>query len=88
MLAFELSLHAIEQMESRNISQEVVFEVLNNPDHIEIEIEGQLVYQKIVKFEEEKPYLVRVFVNTNKTPNLVKTVYRTSKFLKYNESKI
>jgi predicted CoA-binding protein len=57
--------------------------VLNYPDKIEVEIEGQLVYQKIVLFEGKGVYLVRVFVNSDKIPNLAKTVYRTSKFSKY-----
>lgn len=83
MPQFELSFHAIEQCQSRGIPQEIVFEVLAEPDKIEIESEGQLVYQKLVVFGEEKIYLVRIFVNSHKTPNLVKTVYRTSKFSKY-----
>jgi len=56
---------------------------LAEPDKIEIESEGQLVYQKLVVFGEEKIYLVRIFVNSHKKPNLVKIVYRTSKFSKY-----
>lgn len=80
---FELSLHAIEQMKNRGVPKEIVFEVLENPDKIDVENEGQLIYQKVVLFDEVKQYLVRVFVNSDKTPNLVKTVYRTSKLSKY-----
>ena len=83
MNKFELSLHAIEQMIFRGVPEEIVFEVLENPDHIGSESEGQLIYQKVVLFDEMKQYLVRVFVNSDKTPNLVKTVYRTSKLSKY-----
>ncbi len=80
---FELSLHATEQMKLRGISQSVLFEVLNNPDKVNLEDENQIVYQKTIAFEDDKLYLVRVFVNSNKVPNMVKTVYRTSKFYKY-----
>ena len=83
MQEFELSLHAIEQMQVRGVPEEIVFEVLAKPDKIETESDGQLIYQKIVLFYETKKYLVRVFVNSDKTPNLVKTVYRTSKLSKY-----
>lgn len=83
MPQFELSLHAVEQSLMRGISYEIIFDVLNNPDKVDVENDGQLVYQKIVLFDEEKNYLVRVFVNSHKIPNLVKTVYRTSNFSKY-----
>ena len=68
MNKFELSLHAIEQIKIRGVSEEIIFEVLENPDKIDYENEGQLIYQKIVLFDEMKQYLVRVFVNSNKIP--------------------
>ena len=83
MPQFELSFHAKEQAQTRGISEAVIFEVLNNPDKVDVESEGQFVYQKVIMFDEEKSYLVRVFVNSNKIPNLIKTVYRTSKLSKY-----
>lgn len=83
MNKFELSFHAIEQMKIRGVSEQIVFEVLENPDKIDFEEDGQLIYQKVVLFDGMKQYLVRVFVNSDKTPNLVKTVYRTSKISKY-----
>ena len=83
MNKFELLLHVIEQMKIRGFSEEIIFEVLENPDKIDFESEGQLIYQKIVLFDGLKQYLVRVFVNSDKIPNLVKTVYRTSKLSKY-----
>lgn len=84
MSQFQLSFHALEQMAIRGISEEVTFLVLNDPDEILTETEGQLIFQKRVLFDTGKEYLVRAFVNTEKNPALVKTVYRTSKFSKYN----
>ena len=83
MNKFELSFHAIEQMKIRGVSEQIVFEVLENPDKIDFEEDGQLIYQKVVLLDGMKQYLVRIFVNSDKTPNLVKTVYRTSKISKY-----
>ena len=83
MQQFELSKHALEQIIARGISEAIIIEVLHSPDFIETEDAEQLIYQKKVIFETGKEYLVRVFVNSNKTPNLVKTAYRTSKFSKY-----
>lgn len=80
---FQLSLHALEQMELRGISEEVVFEVLYNPDKVVDEDNDQFIFQKLVMLNEMKQYMIRVFVNSGKTPNLVKTVYRSSKISKY-----
>ena len=84
MQQFSISNHAKEQMEYRNISLEVVMSVLTNPQQLLIE-EGKKVYQSIINFDEEGNYLVRVFVNIDKLPFQVITVYRTSKIDKYYE---
>lgn len=47
MKNFELSLHAKEQAFERGILEETIHEVLNNPDEIEDDTEGQLIYQKL-----------------------------------------
>jgi hypothetical protein len=83
MNKFELSLHVIERMKIGGVPEEIIFKVLENSDKIESENKGQLIYQKIVLFDALKQYLVRVFVNSDETPDLVKTVYRISKLSKY-----
>ena len=55
-------------MKIRGVSEEIIFEVLENPDKIGFENEGQLIYQKVVLFDGLKQYLVRVFVNSDKVP--------------------
>ena len=77
-MLFEFSLHSLEQMKLRSIKKEIVEQVLNEPDDIVDEDDNQKVFQKIVD-----NYLYRVFVNTDKNPSLIKTVYRTSKITKY-----
>lgn len=81
-MQFEFSKHAIEQMDARGISIEQVNTVMQNPDKIEIESEGQNIFQKIIEFGETN-YLIRVFVNIDKNPPIIKTVYKTSKISKY-----
>jgi len=83
MPEFLISNHAREQMVARNLPIEVVMNVLTNPLQIMTE-DGESVYQSIINFDDGK-YLVRVFVNNEKEPNLVITVYRTSKIEKYYE---
>ena len=85
MQEYIFSNHALEQMQNRSISATIVTEVLNNPKQVIIE-EEKKIYQSIINFEEEGKYLVRIFINTMKEPNVIITVYRTSKIGKYYES--
>lgn len=84
---FDLSKHAVEQIESRRLDKEEITLTLLYPDNRLIDStfpdsEEHVIYQK--KFVHETgSYLIRVFVNTGKLPPLVKTVYKTSKFEKY-----
>lgn len=79
-----ISGHAREQMEERGITEEMVFSIIENPQQTIAQGENKLIYQSIWYFEgEAKEFLVRVFVNIVKIPNLVITVYLTSKVEKY-----
>ncbi len=69
----------------------MIREILSNPDQIvddKTGEEGQKVFQSIINFPENSTYLVRVFVNTLKDPNVVKSVYKTLKISKYYESEL
>ncbi|KAA6302740.1 MAG: hypothetical protein EZS26_001247 [Candidatus Ordinivivax streblomastigis] len=86
---FVLSQHAEEQMLRRCIDKKQLLDVLGSPDEI---VTGETnedirVYQSIFK-ENEQLFLLRVFVNINKQPNMVITVYKTTKIYKYYEAKI
>jgi hypothetical protein len=79
-----ISGHAREQMEERGITEEMVFSIIENPQQTIAQGADKLIYQSIWYFEDEaKEFLVRVFVNIVKIPNLVITVYLTSKVEKY-----
>ncbi|GAB3500316.1 hypothetical protein GCM10027341_25380 [Spirosoma knui] len=82
MVNYAFSAHALEQIALRGLAPDMVEAVLKAPDKIIEEGDGQVIYQSLVK-RDEKDCLLRVFVNSNKIPNLVKTVYLTSKISKY-----
>ena len=83
---FIFSQHALEQMKERGISKETVENIVTNPDQI-MTLEDLTVFQGIEKGDKTL-FLIRVFVNIRKNPNVVVTVYRTSKIDKYYEGKI
>lgn len=76
--------HALIEMARREISQEHVRNVLANPEQTEMVREGRVVYQ--AKYDMGEPlrtYILRVFVDIDRKPPYVVTVYRTSKIEKY-----
>ncbi|TAE23848.1 MAG: DUF4258 domain-containing protein [Cytophagales bacterium] len=90
-LEYKLSKHVIERATERAITELMIREILSNPDQIvddKTGEEGQKVFQSIINFPENSTYLVRVFVNTLKDPNVVKSVYKTLKISKYYESEL
>jgi len=85
-MTYVFSQHALDQMKARAISEETVESILVNPDQI-MTHEDLTVFQGLEK-RDKTFFLIRVFVNMRKTPNVVVTVYRTSKIDKYYENKI
>ena len=79
MIAY--SKHFIRQIKVRNISLASVNEAVSDPDNTVVE-DGLTVYQKITT-ENNKLYLLRIFVNEHKQPPLAVTAYKTSKIDKY-----
>ncbi len=76
-----LSKHAKEQIASRGIAEEAVWKILSENKPYKVE-EGLTIYHGLIT-ENNKQYLIRIFVNENINPNLVVTVYKTSKTGKY-----
>ena len=77
-----LTPHAKSLMTRRDISHEVVAEVLEAPDQRFSARPGRVVPQKRVVFG-AKSYVVRVFVDIDREPAEVVTAYRSSKVEKY-----
>ena len=82
-MKFELSRHAKEEMNRREISETVAEAILQNPEQIVNAYGGRKAYQSIIGSGTEKKYLVRVIVNDTVDPAAIVTVYRTSKIEKY-----
>lgn len=80
-LNYSISKHAYEQMNKRKIPLDLLNEVLNNPHQVLWEDELS-IYQSIIEID-KKQYLLRIFVNSYKIPNMVVTVYLTNKIDKY-----
>jgi hypothetical protein len=74
-------------MDLRGIPMEIVGSIIARPDQ-KLEHDNLMVLQSIVRDINEQRFLIRVFLNINKTPALVVTVYKTSKIEKYYEGKI
>jgi hypothetical protein len=81
-MEFEFSKHALDQMEHRCISKELVLSIVLQPDTIVDQDETTRIYSKLVD-EDSKNYLYRVFVNYLKEPLIIITAYKTSKIEKY-----
>jgi len=77
----QFSMHCIQQLKKRNITQQSVLDVIENAGE-KVLIEDVSVYQKTI-VENGRHYLIRVFVNEDKIPPLIITAYKTSKIDKY-----
>ena len=84
MEQYVLTEHALMEMGRRDITEEDVKKVMISPEQ-KIDVrEGRCVYQSRLPFREPtRNYLVRVFVDVDREPKEVVTVYRTSKIEKY-----
>ena len=78
---YQFSLHSLDQLIKRNITQEMALWIIENATEI-TDQEGVTVYQNTI-IENKKTYLIRVFVNQRKIPALIITAYKTSKIQKY-----
>ena len=82
-----ISKHAQEQMKRRGIDVETVLSVVTQPEQTIIDDEDAaiVVCQSLIE-EDGQMFLLRVFVNTDKQPNVIVTLYKTTKISKYYES--
>jgi hypothetical protein len=81
---YRLTDHARMEMARRQISGAEVARVLAVPEQTELVREGRVVYQsRITSGESSQPYVLRVFVDIDREPPEVVTVYRSSKLQKY-----
>lgn len=80
--------HAVFEMRRRRISEETVRDVMNAPEQRLPVRPGREVFQsKTLRERDAAAALVRVFVDVDRRPAEVVTVYRTSKVAKYWDTK-
>jgi len=81
---YRLTDHAKLEMNRRQVSEADVATVLAAAEQIETVRAGRSVYQSKIKMgDPPQMYLLRVFVDVDRLPPEVVTVYRTSKVAKY-----
>jgi hypothetical protein len=81
---YRLTEHAKEEMTRRQISLDDVANVLAAPEQMETVRQGRNIYQSRIKTgKPPQRYLLRVFIDIDREPPEVVTVYRTSKIMKY-----
>lgn len=81
---YYLTDHARVQMVRRQIGEAEVAEVLARPEEIAAVREARFVYQsRVTRQDPVSTYLLRVFVDVDRTPPEVGTIYRTGKIKKY-----
>jgi hypothetical protein len=81
---YRITDHAREEMARRQINETDVSRVLSAPEQSELVRAGRQVCQSRLEMgQPAKTYLLRVFVDTDREPPEVVTVYRTSKIGKY-----
>lgn len=74
--------HALEQIAVRRVSREAVEAVLQAPVDVEEIRKGRVVATSPLQID-GKSYLIRVFVDVDRTPPEIVTAFRTSKIHKY-----
>ncbi|MDD2676637.1 MAG: DUF4258 domain-containing protein [Methylacidiphilaceae bacterium] len=74
--------HAIQEMMRRGLDEEVIRKILAKPEQRLSVCLGRDVLQSRQKME-GATYLIRVFVDVDRSPAEVVTAYRTSKIDKY-----
>ena len=82
-MLFELTHHARIEMGRRQIAEQLVVAVLENPEQVVTEREGLVAYQSRVRFGPAGEMLLRAIVDERTRPPRVITVNRTSKIEKY-----
>lgn len=82
--AYVVTSHAERQMVRRNLDIDLVYGILAAPEQWFEVGPGRVVLQsRVFMGTPEKMYLVRVFVDIERRPPEVITVYRSSKIWKY-----
>ena len=76
--------HARRQMARRGLAEADVRDVLQQPGQVELVRPGRIALQKTLSLgTPPRNYMLRVFVDVDRTPPEIVTAYRTSRLAKY-----
>jgi hypothetical protein len=82
--SYKLTDHARFEMARRGINEDEIAQVLSEPEQSEQVRPGRVVYQsRVIRGEPPRIFLLRVFVDVDRQPPEIVTVYLTSKIGKY-----
>ncbi len=82
---FRITPHAIREIRRRGLTMQIVESVVMSPEQRFLVRPGRDVFQSRIPVE-GGVRLVRVFVDTDETPPVVVTAYKTSRIAKYPET--
>jgi hypothetical protein len=74
--------HAAFEIKRRNISREIIKQILSHPEQLITAGKGRHIFQSRIQVEDGR-YLFRIIVDVDQKPAEVVTAYRTSKIEKY-----
>ncbi|MBI4305304.1 MAG: hypothetical protein HY678_03195 [Chloroflexi bacterium] len=81
---YVLTEHALYEINRRNITPDIVRNVLAKPEQrFQVRAGRDVLQSRAAMGADNKIYLVRVFVDVDRVPAEVVTAYRTSKIEKY-----
>jgi hypothetical protein len=83
------SKHAEEQLLRRGIARETAMFVVSHPEEILVDDDDVTVtiFQSLIQ-ENDRWFLLRIFINQEKFPHEIITLYKTSKIQKYYEGEV
>ncbi len=77
--------HAEQRLEERGIDIKLAQAALRNPDVIIPKGKMKIIHKRYYDSQRNKEYLLRIFVEVHNGDWIVRSVYRTSKIVKYRE---
>ena len=76
--------HSLEQLAKRGITEEVVRTALASGPRVDAVRPGRVVAQALIAPEANgRLYVIRIFMDVDRSPPVIVTVYRSSKLTKY-----
>ena len=84
LIGYVITEHARLEMGRRGLSEEIVRQVLTDPERRrEVRAGREVLQRRLAMGDPAKVYLIQVFADTDRSPAEVVTAYRTSRISRY-----